>query len=69
MAVPATSPTATPVIKRPRINPGKAFHAASKPAAAIIVTTAASIAPRRPTRATTNRTEINAAIVPPAKIA
>ncbi len=69
MAVPATRPTATPVIKRPRISPGKAVHAASKPAAAIIVTTAPSITPRRPARAATNGTDMSVAIVPPAKIA
>jgi hypothetical protein len=38
MAVPAARPTATPVINRPMSNPGRAFHAASTPAAAIIVT-------------------------------
>jgi hypothetical protein len=69
MAVPAARPTATPVMKRPISSPGSAFHAASKPAAAIIVATAPSITPRRPARAATNRTDSNAAIVPAAKIA
>ena len=55
MAVPAASPTATPVIKRPTSSPGRAFHAASKPAAAIIVATAPSITPRRPARAAMKR--------------
>jgi hypothetical protein len=50
-------------------NPGKAFHAASTPAAAIIVVTAPSITPRRPTRGAMTGTESNAAIVPAAKIA
>jgi hypothetical protein len=69
MAVPAASPTATPVIRRPISSPGSAFHAARRPTAAIIVATAPSIAPRRPTRPTMKRTEKSAPIVPPAKIA
>ncbi|MHB8693490.1 MAG: hypothetical protein ACYDHH_19815 [Solirubrobacteraceae bacterium] len=69
MAVPAARPTATPVIKRPISSPGSAFHAASQPAATIIVATAPSITPRRPARATMKRTYSNAAIVPAAKIA
>jgi hypothetical protein len=50
-------------------SPGRAFHAASNPADAIIVATAPSITPRRPTRAATERIPSSAAIVPPAKIA
>lgn len=69
MAVPPASPTAAPVIKRPMSSPGRSFHAASKPAAAIIVATAPSITPRGPARAAMKRTDNNAAIVPPAKIA
>ncbi len=69
MAVPAASPTPTPVIKRPISSPGRAFHTASRPAASIIVATAPSITPRRPMRAARNRTEKSAAIVPAAYIA
>ena len=69
MAVPAASPTDTPVIRRPMSSPGSAFHAASNPAATIIVATAPSITPRRPMRAAMKRTDSSAAIVPAAKIA
>jgi hypothetical protein len=64
MAVPATSPTARPVMKRPISNPGNAFHAARSTAAPIIVATAASITPRRPIRLATAGTASKAAIVP-----
>ena len=67
--MPATSPTATPVIRRPSSRPGSAFHAASNPAEAIMVATAASITPRRPMRAAIEGTDTSAAIVPQAKIA
>ena len=69
MAIPATSPTAMPVMKRPTSSPGRSFHAASKTAAPIIVATAASITPRRPIRRARAGTASNAAIVPAAKIA
>ena len=69
IAVPAANPTATPVSRRPRSRPGSAFHAASSPAAAIIVVTAASITPRRPMRSAMKWTAIRAAIVPAAQIA
>jgi len=69
VAVPAASPTDMPVSTRPTKSPGSDFQAASKAAATIIVATAPSIAPRRPTRATTTRSKINAAIAPPAKTA
>ena len=69
MAVPAARPTATPVIKRPTSSPGSAFHAASNAAATIIVATAPSMTPRRPTRAAMKRTDNSVAIVPAAKIA
>jgi hypothetical protein len=69
MAVPAASPTGTPVSRRPASRPGRSFQAASNAAAPIIVTTAASITPRRPMRAAMESTRSNAAIVPPAKIA
>jgi len=67
--VPAANPTETPVSRRPRSRPGSAFHAASSPAATIIVATAANITPRRPMRCATNGTAISAAIVPAAQIA
>ena len=67
--MPAASPTDTPVSTRPTTSPGGVFQAASKAAAPIIVATAPSIAPRRPTRATTTRSKINATIVPAAKTA
>ena len=69
IAVPAASPTDTPVSRRPRSRPGSAFHAASSPAATIIVATAASITPRRPMRSAMNGTAISAAIVLAAQIA
>ncbi len=69
IAVPAAIPTANPVSRRPSSSPGSAFQAASSPAAAIIVATAASITPRRPMRAAMNGTAISAAIVPAAQIA
>jgi hypothetical protein len=69
IAVPAASPTATPVIRRPISNPGRSFHAASTAIATIIVATAASITPRRPIRATTELSLRSMAIVPAAKIA
>ncbi len=51
IATPAASPIATPVSRRPISSPGSAFHAASNPAATIIVATPPSMAPRRPKRA------------------
>ncbi len=69
MAVPAASPTDTPVSRRPSSRPGSAFHAASTAAAAIIVATEASITPRRPMRWAMNGTAISAAIVLAAQIA
>ena len=69
IAVPAAIPTATPVSRRPRSSPGSAFHAASSPAATIVVATAASITRRRPMRSAMNGTAISAAIVPAAQIA
>jgi hypothetical protein len=64
IAVPATNPTETPVTERPRSRPGNAFHAASSPAATIIVATAANITARRPMRAAMYGTATSAAIVP-----
>ena len=69
MATPAASPIATPVRKRPMSSAGRSFHAASNPAATIIVATPASIAPRRPMRAAMNRSPSSVMIVPAAKIA
>ena len=69
IAVPAASPTATPVISRPISNPGRPFHTASIPIATIIVATAASIVPRRPIRAAMELSRSSMAIVPAAKIA
>ncbi len=69
IAVPAAKPTDTPVISRPMSSPGSAFHAASSPAASIIVATAPSITPRRPMRAAMDRTSSSEMIVPPAKMA
>lgn len=68
IATPAPSPTATPVNRRPTSSPGRSFQAASSPAA-IIVTTAASITPRRPARAARELTPSSVAIAPTAKIA
>ncbi len=51
IAVPAASPAATPVSRRPMNSTGSPFHAARSPAATIMVATAPSITPRRPTRA------------------
>jgi hypothetical protein len=69
MATPAASPTATPVSRRPTNSPGRSFHAASTPTATIIEATPPSIMPRRPMRATMNRSPSSVRIVPPAKIA
>ena len=69
VAVPAASPTDTPVITRPTSNPGRAFQTAITAAAAIIVATPPSIAPRRPIRATTTRSQSKATIAPHAKTA
>jgi hypothetical protein len=68
-AVPAASPTGTPVSRRPINSPGRSFHAASTPIATIIVATEPSIMPRRPTRAAMELSLCSVAIVLPAKIA
>ena len=69
MPMPAASPADTPVTSRPISSPGRSFHAASTPMASIIVTTAASIMPRRPMRAATALSHCSTPIVLPAKIA
>jgi hypothetical protein len=69
MAIPAASPTDTPVTTRPISSPARSFHAASTPTASIIVATAASIMPRRPRRAAMELSRCSTAIVLPAKIA
>jgi hypothetical protein len=69
IAVPAASPTDTPVSTRPISSPGRSFHAASTPTATIIIATAASIVPRRPIRAAMALSRCNTAIVLAAKIA
>jgi hypothetical protein len=69
IAVPAASPTATPVTSRPISSPGRSFHAARTPIATIIVATAPSITPRRPIRAAMALSQRSRAIVLPAKIA
>jgi hypothetical protein len=69
IAVPAASPTDTPVTSRPISSPGRSFHAASTPTATIIVATAPSIVPRRPIRAAMELSRCKMAIVLPAKIA
>ena len=69
IAVPAASPTDTPVISRPMSSPGRSFHAASTPTATIIVATETSIEPRRPIRATMALSRCSTTIVLPAKIA
>jgi hypothetical protein len=69
IAVPAASPTDTPVISRPISSPGRSFHAASTPIATIMVATAASIVPRRPMRAAMELSRCSRAIVLAAKIA
>ena len=67
--MPAASPTDTPVISRPISSPGRSFHAASTPAATIIVATETSIVPRRPIRAAMELSRCRMTIVLPAKIA
>ena len=67
--MPAANPTDTPVRRRPSSSPGNAFHAASSPAATIIIAAEASITPRRPMRSAMNGTAISAAIVLAAQIA
>ncbi len=69
IAVPAASPTDTPVTSRPISSPGRSFHAASTTMASIIVATAPSIVPRRPIRATMELSRCRMTIVLPAKIA
>jgi hypothetical protein len=69
IAVPAASPTATPVTTRPISSPGRSFHAASTPIATIIVATAPIIVPRSPIRAAMELSRSSMAIVLPAKIA
>jgi hypothetical protein len=69
MAVPAASPTDTPVISRPTSSPGRSFQTASTPTATIIVATAASMVPRRPIRAAMELSRCSTMIVLPAKIA
>ena len=48
---------------------GSPFHAASKPAATIMMATAPSITPRRPTTAAMRGTTSSVAMVPAAKMA
>jgi hypothetical protein len=69
MAMPAASPTDTPVSSRPISSPGRSFHTASTPTATIIIATAPSIMPRRPIRAAMELSRCSVAIVLPAKIA
>jgi hypothetical protein len=69
IAVPAASPTDTPVSTRPISSPGRSFHAASTPTAIIIIATEASIVPRRPIRAAMALSRSRTAIVLAAKIA
>ena len=69
IAVPDTSPTATPVTSRPSTSPGRSFQTAKRTAAAIIVATAATITPLRPILAATSDTVRRAAMVLAAKMA
>jgi hypothetical protein len=69
MAIPAAKPTDAPVITRPISSPGRSFQAARTAMASIIVATAVSIMPRRPSRAAMELSRCNTAIVLPAKIA
>jgi hypothetical protein len=55
MATPAASPIATPVSRRPISSPGRACHAASSPAATIIVATPPSIMTTRKANATAQK--------------
>jgi hypothetical protein len=68
IAVPDASPPEAPVSRRPMRSPGRAFHAASTPAATIMVTTALTITPRRPMRAAMGWTTNKVRIVLAAKI-